>query len=371
MKKNKIKQTILLRKVVRSMAKSKVKKPSKKVSKNSFQKTTKKKLVLKKTNSKKKKGSILKRMDQEDMDSEKRLIKKEEKIERTFAVKMHKYFHTHLDNYASKHGRRIEGTLFFLNFMAIILFIIDTYNLTGTPLVVLRITEFSLVGVFILEYAARMWVSKSKVKHFFNIYSIIDLIAILPILVNFVNLTFFRIFRILRMFRILRILRFQRIFKGRKTMFGRITESQLIIIRIVLTLFTIIFVSSGLIWAVESWANPAQFNTIWGAMYFVIVTISTVGYGDVTPISPAGKAITILMILSGIALIPWQLGKLVRVIVESSTRKTYHEVRRKSKAVVPKRLIDKIKQYTKEPPMHFIEEAVEKNLKEFKSKNIK
>jgi len=162
-----------------------------------------------------------------------------------------------------------------------------------------------------------MVVAKKKVKHFFNIYSLIDLIAILPVMVHFVNLSFFRIFRILRMFRMLRVLRFQRIFKQKNTMFGNLTDTQLIVIRIVLTVFTIVFVSSGMIWAVESKVNP-DYGTIWDSMYFSIVTLSTVGYGDVTPLSVWGKIVTIVMILSGIALIPWQLGKLVKVLFMSA-----------------------------------------------------
>ena len=67
--------------------------------------------------------------------------------------------------------------------------------------------------------------------------------------------------------------------------------------------------------------NPGEFKTIWHALYFAIVTLSTVGYGDVTPISSWGRGITVMMILSGIALIPWQLGKLVKIMFDAS-RKT-------------------------------------------------
>jgi len=103
-------------------------------------------------------------------------------------------------------------------------------------------------------------------------------------------------------------------------MFGRITDSQLVIIRIVMTVFTIILISSGLIWTVENKINPGQFGNIWETMYFVVVTLATVGYGDITPISAWGKAVTVLMILSGIALIPWQLGKLIKILFMEVTK---------------------------------------------------
>ncbi len=103
-------------------------------------------------------------------------------------------------------------------------------------------------------------------------------------------------------------------------MFGQLNDSQLIIIRIVLTIFTIILIASGLIWTVENKVNPGQFSNIWEAMYFAIVTITTVGYGDITPISWQGRAITIVMILSGIALIPWQLGKLIKIVMMEASK---------------------------------------------------
>ncbi len=124
----------------------------------------------------------------------------------------------------------------------------------------------------------------------------------------------------MRLFRMLRILRFQRIFKSKDTMFGKLSDTNLVIIRIVITIFTIIFVSSGFLWAVENKINPGQFGNIWNAMYFGVVTLSTVGYGDITPLSAWGRAITVIMILSGIALIPWQLGKLLKIIVGTATK---------------------------------------------------
>jgi len=282
----------------------------KKVSKRS--KTLAKKGTVKRS-AKRKTSSKNNKLTQEDVIDIK-LMKKGEELEDKAINKVKKFFHLHLDNYESQHGRRIEGTLFAINFLAIILFIIDTHNPTGIYRTILSISEITVISIFIVEYAARMWVAEKKIKHFFNGYSIIDLISILPILVHFANLGFFRVFRILRLFRMLRVLRFQRIFKSKKTMFGKLSDSQLIIIRIALTIFTIILISSGLIWTVENQVNPGQFSNIWETIYFVVVTLATVGYGDITPISALGKAITVIMILSGIALIPWQLGKLIRVL---------------------------------------------------------
>ncbi len=259
-------------------------------------------------------------LTEEDIISEK-LLKEGAKFEDNLLGRAGKYFHVHIDNYETTHGRRIEGTFFILNFLAIVLFVIDTHDVGPLIHKWLVRGEFVLVGFFIVEYLARMWVAKRKIRHFFGVYSLIDLLSIIPILANFANLAFFRMFRILRLFRMLRILRFQRVFKQKDTMFGQLTDTQLIVIRIVLTIFTIIFVASGMIWAVESKINPGYGN-LWNSMYFVVVTLSTVGYGDVTPHSPLGKIITIATIFAGLSLIPWQLGKLVKVLFMSATKTT-------------------------------------------------
>ena len=103
-------------------------------------------------------------------------------------------------------------------------------------------------------------------------------------------------------------------------MFGRIsTEDSIIFARILFTLFAIIFVYSGLIYQVEHPVNPL-FSTFLDAVYFSVVTMTTVGFGDVTPISEAGRLMTVMMILTGIALIPWQLGDLIKQLVKTANQ---------------------------------------------------
>jgi voltage-gated potassium channel len=86
------------------------------------------------------------------------------------------------------------------------------------------------------------------------------------------------------------------------------------------TLFAIIFVYSGLIYQVEHQVNPENFRTFLDAFYFSVVTMTTVGFGDITPISETGRLLTVLMILTGIALIPWQLGDLIRQFAKTSNQ---------------------------------------------------
>lgn len=122
--------------------------------------------------------------------------------------------------------------------------------------------------------------------------------------------------RLLRWFRILRLIRFI----NKKNLFGISTEDGLISVRILFTLFAIIFVYSGLIYQVEHPVNSENFATFLDAFYFSIVTMTTVGFGDVTPISELGRLLTVLMIVTGIALIPWQVGDLIKRLVKTANQ---------------------------------------------------
>ena len=77
------------------------------------------------------------------------------------------------------------------------------------------------------------------------------------------------------------------------------------------TLFSIIFIYSGAIYQAEHERNPESFATFLDAVYFAVVTMTTVGFGDLTPTTEAGRGLTIAMILTGIALIPTQVGNLI------------------------------------------------------------
>jgi voltage-gated potassium channel len=90
--------------------------------------------------------------------------------------------------------------------------------------------------------------------------------------------------------------------------------------RLILTIFMIFFISAGIFWNVESPVNE-NVNTFGDAFYFTVVALTTVGFGDITPVSAGGKWVTVLMILSGIILIPWQVGQIVREWIYLSTKK--------------------------------------------------
>ena len=209
-------------------------------------------------------------------------------------------------------GKAIDILINIFNILIVAIFIIGTYPISGELRSILDTIETIVVGFFIVEYIARLYGARNRIKHLYNPYSIIDFAAILPTLLQpFVGPGHIGILKLLRMFRVFRVLRFLRFFETTEFFFGRISDEMLKVLRLGMTVFMIFFVSGGLFYLVEYPDNPTVQN-FGDAFYFTVVALTTVGFGDIIPMSGAGKAVTVLCILSGIALIPWQVAEIIR-----------------------------------------------------------
>lgn len=193
------------------------------------------------------------------------------------------------------------------------IFVTQTYPIDVQIKTILNVVDLGILIVFTVEYCLRFWSAEHKLKFVFKFFSLIDLIAILPLFLGWMDLRFIRLFR---WFRILRIVRF---WKFETKLFGIKAQDGIVLARIFLTLFSLIFVYAGLIYQVEHEVNGDGLHNFFDAFYFVVVTMTTVGYGDVTPLSPVGRVMTVLMIFTGVLFIPWQLSELIGQVVKSSS----------------------------------------------------
>lgn len=213
-------------------------------------------------------------------------------------------------------GKVIDIVIIALNLVVCALFVVDTYPLSESAQIVIWQIEIVIVGLFVVEYAARLYGAPNRWKQLRDIFSVIDLVAIVPTAVLLIfplfGLTpamgFLKLIRVLRVFRIFRFLRFTR---DAAFFFGEITLHLLNVLRFFLTILILFFISAGMFYHVENAAN-ALVNNFGDAFYYTVVTLTTVGFGDIIPITEAGKWVTVGMILSGIILIPWQATRIVR-----------------------------------------------------------
>jgi len=214
--------------------------------------------------------------------------------------------------------------LIFLNIVAIILHSVKSIALNYSSL--FRDFEFFSVVVFTFEYLLRLWSCTANPKYqrpisgrlklIFSPLALIDLIAIvpfyLPLLVP-VDLLFLRALRLLRIFRIAKIGRyseslhlFGRVFKSRRTELG--LSFFLILILLV--------ISSSLLFLFEEKAQPEVFKSIPDAMWWGVVTLTTVGYGDIYPVTPVGKIFSSFISILGIAFFALPAGILSAGFIE-------------------------------------------------------
>jgi len=220
-------------------------------------------------------------------------------------------------------GKIIDVFIITLNVVVCLLFVVETYPVSDEIRTFLWNVEVVTVCFFIVEYCARLYASKHRLKHLLNVYSIIDLLAIVPtltILVLPAASSAIGVVRILRVFKVFRIFRFLRFTHDPDFFFGKITLHMLKVMRLVLTILIIFFVSSGLFWFIENEVNQSV-DTFGDSFYFTVVALTTVGFGDITPISEGGRWVTVFMIISGIILIPWQAGQIVREWIYISDKK--------------------------------------------------
>ena len=223
----------------------------------------------------------------------------------------------YLEDFETPIGQAIDLIVLGLIMLSLGMFIAETYSLSPAISYYFHIADFIILVLFFIEYSIRFWAAESKLKFFFSLFSLIDLLAILPLLFGSLDMRFMRVFRWFRLLRIIRFLDFE-IF-----IFRIQTEDGVILTRILLTLFSIIFIYSGLIYQVEHQINPDALKNFFDSLYFCIVTMTTVGFGDITPLSDQGKALTLLMIMTGVTFIPWQISDLIKQLVKTSNKIKY------------------------------------------------
>ena len=163
-------------------------------------------------------------------------------------------------------------------------------------------------GLFTIEYLLRIYASaendaaqpmRARWKFGTSFSGLVDLVSILPFILEilFANLIDLRFLRIVRLVRLLKLSRYN---KSTSTMFLVIRRELPVLAASSFIMMMLVFITAAMGYLLERGAQPDKFEDIPTAMYWAVVTLASVGYGDITPITPAGRLLTVLLALVGI-----------------------------------------------------------------------
>lgn len=211
------------------------------------------------------------------------------------------------------YGNIFDWTIISLIIVNILLVFIDTFEPPQWFQNISNVIEFISIIIFTVEYIMRLWTAdlkypeigaiKARIIYIFSFMAIIDLLAILPFYLPFVfpiDLRILRALRILRLFRLFKVSRYTTAFYTIGIVFKR-KAHQLISSVFVVALLMVI--ASLLMYNVEHDAQPDVFSNAFSGLWWAVATLTTVGYGDIFPITALGKFLSAVIALLGIGLV--------------------------------------------------------------------
>lgn len=205
--------------------------------------------------------------------------------------------------------------------LSLISFSMETLpSLSGEVREILKLVEVFTVTIFSFEYLARVIVATKKRAFIFSFFGIIDLLAILPFYLSTgFDLRSLRSFRLLRLIRILKLARYSAAAKRFYHAFI-IAKAELALFLFV-ALITLYLAGVG-IYYFENPAQPEAFSSIFHSLWWAVATLTTVGYGDIYPITIGGKVFTFFILIVGLGIVSVPAGLVASALSKAREMET-------------------------------------------------
>lgn len=207
----------------------------------------------------------------------------------------------------TKAGKTFDVGLIIAIFLSVAVVILSTVDSADEkPYKTIFLTlEWIFTILFSAEYILRLLIVRRPLKYATSFFGIIDLLSILPAFIGIIvprgeHLLVVRTLRLLRIFRVFKLARYLSEANALKEAFY-ISRHKIAVF--LTTVLIVVLIASALMHVVESNAGNTDFESMPSAMYWAVITLTTVGYGDMIPITPIGKATTVMLVLVGYSLI--------------------------------------------------------------------
>ncbi len=232
-------------------------------------------------------------------------------------------------------SRIFDRVVAFMIVASVVVVFATTFDLAPRTLdILLWIENFASV-VFSVEYVLRIWTAnlkypkmsplKARLRYMSSSMAIIDLLAILPFwLPMFLPSSLLGV-RAIRLVRLLRILKFNRYFDAMRSLGDVIASKRRELIGSIFFVSLLMLVSSLLMYAAEHDAQPHVFKNAFSGLWWAVATLTTVGYGDIYPITTLGRILGAVIALSGVAALAIPTGIVTSGLMERVGRKEFRD----------------------------------------------
>ena len=207
----------------------------------------------------------------------------------------------------TKAGLYFDICIQLLVLISVVSFTVETMpNLSPEQLAFLNYVELFVISVFSAEYVVRVWVARPRISFIFSFYGLIDLIAILPFYLALgFDLRPLRAIRFLRLFRIFKLVRYSQAL-SRLGIALKLAKEELLLF-LAMSLVVVYLAAVGIYYFEQS-AQPEAFASVPHAMWWAVATLTTVGYGDLYPVTAGGKIFTFIILIVGLGLVAVPAG---------------------------------------------------------------
>ena len=215
---------------------------------------------------------------------------------------------------------RVVHIFIFLNLGA---YALETVKELSPYYILFDLFETLSLFIFAVEYLTRVWISitiRRPYAYIFSFIGIIDLISIFPIFIPFTSLDL-RWVKMLRLFQVFRIFKLYRYYEHLRIIVEVFKYKKADLVAAIFSIMLVLVFCSCVTYFFEKDVQPNVFNNLFSALYWGVSTLTTIGYGDIYPITTGGKVMAAMLAFLGIGLVTLPAGILSAGFIEVNERK--------------------------------------------------